>query len=269
MAGSAGSGHFAGLIIAVVALIGLLFWLTRPKTAARFGGRRWLFLVAALPVLIAFALFGNGSYHTYFRTSVSPLQGLPANVTQEHVDAALKTARSDEFIEYYAALEGKPAFRGADLAELFQARVVGPAELAQAGIQMSPQPAPNERHVLVVYREDANPIGVMLGMGKAERDARWEYVNTLAMDYLVELIALEALKVATTDAARIAILDRMVPTVPQTAEWIGRDLQRLKASGPLSPELAAAVEKKLAYVQIYINDPTKRALPASRKVTLR
>ena len=267
MSGSSGSGHFAGLWLAVPLFIALVVWLRRPSTAARFGSDRRAIAGIAVVAITALALFGNGSHHSSLRTALIQAGNLPAGVTQPHVDAALATALSDEFIRYDAALEEATPARGSDIARGFKATVVGAADLGRLGIQASPPLPPEQRAVLITYEEDANPVGVLLGLGKAQRDARWALVQRIANDYLVELVTLEMLRAASSEAAQLALLASLAPTVPQAAEWISRDLKRF-ATGSLSPAVAAEVTRKLAHVQMYIDDPKMRALPASRKVTL-
>ena len=80
-----------------------------------------------------------------------------------------------------------------------------------------------------------------------------------------ELVVIEALRAAETDAEKIEILRGQTLTVPRAAEFLARALDDIAASA--SPALKDVIASKRAYVQKYLDDPTMRGLPPGTRLS--
>ncbi|MDC0748468.1 hypothetical protein [Polyangium mundeleinium] len=264
MSGSMSGGHFLGFYVAVLGLVALVVALARPHIAARLGSRRIPVGITATLLLVALAFFGSGSRRITLRTAVGPSGGLPARLSQAHVDAALARATSPAFVAYVAALGDLPPLDPpARLGPCLSARHVSGFDLANEGLRISPPPKVGEPWIIVSYDDTENAVRAAFDGGEGMR--RLQVVQRLALDVLPELIVIEAIRAAPTDAEKIEILRGQTLTVPRAAEFLARALDEIAASA--SPALKDVLASKRAYVQKYVDDPTMRGLPPGTRLS--
>ena len=264
MSGSMSGGHFLGFYVAVLGLVALVVALSRPHIAARLGNRRIPIGIVATLLLVALAFFGSGSRRITLRTAVGPSGGLPARLAQAHIDAALASATSPAFVAYVAALSNLPPLDHPDrLGPRLSVRHVSGFDLANEGIRVSPQPKVGEPWILVSYDDTENAVLAAFDGGEGMR--RLQVVQRLVMDVVPELIVIEAIRAAPTDAEKIGILRAQTLPVPRAAEVLSRALDEIAASA--SPALKDVVASKRAYVQKYLDDPTMRGLPPGTRIS--
>ncbi|TKD07418.1 hypothetical protein [Polyangium fumosum] len=263
MSGSMSGGHFLGFYVAVLGLVALVVAVSRPHIAARLGRRRIPAAVAATLLLVALAIFGSGTRRITLRTAVGPSGGLPARLSQAHVDAALARATSPAFVAYVAALSGLPPLDHPDgLGPRLSIRHVSGFDLANEGLRVSPPPKVGEPWIVVSYDDTENALRAAFDGGEGMR--RLQVVQRLVTDVMPELIVIEAIRAAPTDAERIEILRGQTLTVPHTAEFLARALDEIAANA--SPALKDVLASKRAYVQKYLDDPTMRGLPPTTRL---
>ncbi|MDC3953793.1 hypothetical protein [Polyangium jinanense] len=265
MSGGMSGGHFLGFYVAVLGLMALVVALDRPRVAARLGNRRLPVGLAGIVLLVALAFFGSGSRRITLRPAVGPSSGLPARLTQAHVDAALARATSPAFVAYVAAVCILPPLDHPErLGARLSARHISGFDLPNEGIRVSPPPKIGDPWILVSYDDTENAVLAAFDGGEGMR--RMQVVQCLAMDVLPELVVIEALRAAPTDAEKIEILRGQTLTVPRTAEFLARALDDIAASA--SPALKDVIAAKRAYVQKYLDDPTMRGLPPGTRLSL-
>ncbi|MDI1448173.1 hypothetical protein [Polyangium sp. 6x1] len=264
MSGSMSGGHFLGFYVAVLGLVALVLALSRPQIAARLGRRRPAIAAAATLLLAALAFFGSGSRRITLRTAVGPSDGLPARLTQAHIDAALAKGTSPAFVAYVAALCNLPPLDHPDrLRSRLSMRHVSGFDLPGEGIRVSPPPKVGDPWIVVSYDDAENAVLAAFDGGEGMR--RMQLAQRLAMDVLSELVVIEAVRAAPTDAEKIEILRGQTITVPRAAEFLARALDEIAANA--SPALKDVIAPKRAYVQKYLDDPTMRGLPAGARLT--
>ena len=263
MSGSMSGGHFLGFYAAVLGLVALVVALSRPPIAARLGNRRLPLGLAAASLLLALAFFGSGSRRITLRTAVGPSSGLPARITQAHVDAALAKATSPAFVAYVAALfELPPLDHPERLGPSLSVRHVSAFDLPGEGFHVSPPPKVGDPWILVTYDDAENALRAAFDGGEGLR--RMRIAERLAVDVLPDLLVIEAIRAARTDEERIEILRGQTLTVPRAAELLARALDDIAADA--SPALRDVLASKRAYVQKYLDDPTMRGLPAGTRL---
>ncbi|MRG92646.1 hypothetical protein [Polyangium spumosum] len=263
MSGSMSGGHFLGFYAAVLGLVALVVALSRPEIAARLGKRGLPVGIGAALLLVALALFGSGSRRITFRTALGPTYGLPARMTQAHIDAALAKAASPSFVAYIAALAGlSPLERPERLAAGLSVRHISGFELPDEGFRVTPPPRVGEPWILVSYDDAENAVLAAFDGGEGMR--RLQIAERLATDVLPDLIVIEALRAAPTDEEKITLLRGTTLTVPRAAEHLARALEEIAAGA--SPAVQDVLASKRAYVQKYVDDPTLRGLPASTRL---
>lgn len=265
MSGSMSGGHFLGFYVAVLGLVALVVALARPRIAARLGHRRIPVGIIVIVLLGGLAFFGSGSRRITLRTAVGPSSGLPSRLTQAHVDAALAKATSPAFVAYVAALCDLPPLDHPErLGARLSARNISGFDLPNEGIRVSPPPKVGEPWILASYDDAENAVLAAFDGGEGVR--RMQLVQRLVMDVLPELVVVEALRAAPTDAEKIEILRGQTLTVPRAAEFLANALDEIAANA--SPALKDVLTSKRAYVQKYLDDPTMRGLPPGTRLTL-
>ncbi|MDI3286575.1 hypothetical protein [Polyangium sp. 15x6] len=264
MSGSMSGGHFLGFYVAVLGLVTLVVALARPQIKARLGDRRLPVGLAGIVLLVALAFFGSGSRRITLRTAIGPSSGLPARLTQAHVDAALAKATSPSFVAYVAAVCDLPPLDHPErLGARLSVRHVSGFDLPNEGIRVSPPPKVGEPWILVSYDDTENAVLAAFDGGEGMR--RMQVVQRLAIDVLPELVVIEALRAAETDAEKIEILRGQTLTVPRAAEFLAHALDDIATTA--SPALKDVIASKRAYVQKYIDDPTMRGLPPGTRLS--
>ena len=257
--------NFIIIFCASIVLIAVSIWVGRRKTADRLGARRFWISGSALVLFLLAVLFGMGSYDTHV-LGTTGLEAAPGMA--EALPATLKVARSDEFLRYHAALASEElAFDGPSLEPLLDIRFEPSSSLPERSQVLSPPPKPHDLILTYKYEEHSSYVLRLLGVGERAQNQRFQYAQALVNDYLAELLFLEVYRQAKTDEGRIAALYRITDGVPMTAEWLQRALLRFREKKP-SPAVSEVLDKMLAYVQRYIDDPTMRALPAGTKISL-
>ncbi len=260
------SPHFIGLLVAIAGACLLTFWLTRERVRQQLGDRRRTVAWVAGLVLLAVGLLGNGVHGTAAKGSLwtGGLLHSKLPFSQAHVDRAMETALSDEFIAYHHQLYGSASqVTSADL----KARL----ELAwrpYTSSQKSSGAYPANGQVLsFTYYDTQNGLLGVLGIGSEPMSQRHRYWDTVTHDYLDELIALEYLTSAATDDIRIAALQMMLQGVVTAAEWVDRALRKMEKT-TLSAPVRAQLKKTSAIVRGFLDDPTRRRLPKDFRLTL-
>ncbi len=257
MSGSMSGGHFLGFYAAVIGLITLVLAWSHPKMATRLGKKRLPVAVASALLLVALAFFGSGSRRITFRTALGPASGLPAKPTQAHVDAALVMAASPSFLAYLAALESQPPLdRPARLGPRLSVRLVSSFDLPAEGFDVTPKVG--EAWLVASYDDEEN--AVLAAFDGGEGVLRMRLAERLVTDVLPDLIVVEAIRAAPTDAEKIDILRGQTLVMPHAAEHLARALDEIGKGA--SRALADVLASKRAYVQKYVDDPTMRGKPA-------
>jgi hypothetical protein len=262
MTGGMTGGHFVGFFLAVLGLCALVVVSTRPAIILRLGKRRWPVTLASGAVLVLVAVFGSGSREISFRTVVGPNAGVLPRITQVHVAVALAEVTRPEFVQYVAHLEGNPPVDKPErIAKALSVRAGTTVDLNAEGYQMDPPPQLGQAWLFVSYVDRENAVLAMLG--NEAGPARMLLAERIASRALPQAAAMAALRMASTDADRAAILRENPFVMPYAAEWIVAELEKLAKDA--SPAFAAELGQKRAYVQKYIDDPTARGLPVGTR----
>ena len=263
MSGGISGGHFAGAILALLGLVALVVWSARKSTIARLGPMRVPVVMGLAAGLVALGLFGSGSHQIHFRTVVGPSFGVPPEVTQADVDAALGVVTQPAFLAYMAALAQKPEVAHPDkLRASLEVHVVTLGDMRVEGFTVTPEPPPGQRWLAVTYEERQNAVLAAFDGGDGTR--RMVLAAELVRNVLPHVVALEGIRAARTDEERVTLLRGMTILVPHAAEWIVAELERMKQGA--SPAFAEAAQAKIAFVRKYIEDPTMRGLPAGTRI---
>ena len=260
--------HFIGLGVAVFGLAVAVYSLSRPSVRARLGAKRRRVGAVVLVFLLLVGTFGNGIYGVAQRgtlwTGFTLASGLPFST--QRVEDALAVAFSPEFVAYHGALVAETMeIEGADV----QARLETTWKSPQAvpGAQTGSVLPPGAMMLTHEYYDVHNFAFELVGFGTAAMRQRYELLDAINHDYLDELVALQYLRHAPDPAQRIAALQMLHHGVPDAAEWIVRELDRIDADGLTEPERTALTATR-DLVQRYIDDPTMRALPEGFHTTL-
>jgi hypothetical protein len=258
MTGGMSGGHFAGFFLAILGLAVLVVVSTRPVVIRRLGTRRWPSVAFAILLLVLLAVFGSGSREIYFRTVVGPREGVLSRVTQAHVDVALQEISRPAFVQYLVRLEGAPPLDESDrIAGALAVRVGTTVDLQAEGYRFDPPPKIGQTWFFVSYADRENALlAIFRGDAGIRRMALSERLVTRV---LPQASAIVALRVASTDDEKLAILRENPFVMPYAAEWIASELGKLMTKA--SPALQVQLEQKRAYVQQYVNNPGARDLP--------
>lgn len=260
--------HFTGLGVAVFGLAVCVYWLSRPSVRTRLGARRTRIGALVIAALAVVGFFGNGVYGVAQRgslwTGFDLASGLPHS--EARIEEALAVSLSPEFVAYHGALVGEEMVtEGADLEARLQTKWTPPAGVP--GLY-SDSPLPHGATVMTYEYYDVHNFAFeLIGVGTEPMQQRYELLNAISHEYLDELVALAYLEHAETAAERVAALQMIRHGVPDAAEWIARELDRVSTEGLTEPERTALTAAR-SYVQFYIDDPTRRALPEGFHTTL-
>jgi hypothetical protein len=258
------SPHFIGVMVAAASLL-LLFWLgSRPGLRARLGDRGPLFLGLGSVALVAIGLLGNGNSGVSGAGTIWSGGELHSGLafSQTHVNHGLAVGLSDEFIAYDGQLVGEtPSFAGAD----FDSRLELTWQQYTGG--SSPALVPSGSELVFRYSDVQNVLFETFGIGTDMIDDRWIFFLRLNYEHLDELVALQYFEHASTPEEQVAALEMVRFAVPHAAEWSLRALSTVDTAS-LSAEVQAELDTTRAYLQVYIDDPTLRSLPADLNVEL-
>lgn len=256
MTGSLSGGHFIGFYVAILGLIALAVWASRPKTRKKLGERRLSQATALAAVLfVALGTFGNGRRTISFSTAIGPSAGVPAGVTQADVDAALGVVKEKSFVEYATKLVDVPPIERVDrLGRALAVRAGTTVDLKEAGIEVTPPPKIGESWLLVSYEDDENALFAAFDGGDGVR--RMQLAKRLVTEVLPEVALISRVRAAKTDAEKAALLESATWSVPRAAAWVLGELDEL-AKGA-SPALADVIARKRAYVEKYVEEPAGR-----------
>jgi hypothetical protein len=262
MTGGMTGGHFLGFFLAVLGLCALIIVSTRPAVILRLGKNRWPVTFASVAILVLVAVFCSGSREISFRTVVGPNAEVLPRITQAHVDAALVEVTRPEFAQYVARLEGNPSVEKPErIARALAVRAGTTVDLKAEGYEMDPPPKLGQAWLFVSYVDRENALLAMFG--RDDGALRMALAERIVSRALPQAAAMAALRMASTDAEKLAILRENPFVMPYAAEWIAAELGKLAMDA--SPALATELAQKRAYVQKYIDDPTVRGLPAGTR----
>lgn len=263
MTGGMSGGHFAGFFLALLGLAALVVVSTRPRVIRRLGKKRFPTCVIAVVVLVLLAIFGSGSREIFFRTVEGPSHGVPSRITQIHVDTALQEISRPEFVQYMARLEAAPPLEESDrIARALSVRVGTTVDLLNEGYHVEPPPKVGQTWLFIAYSDRENALLAMLrGDGGIRRIA---LADRLVSRVLPQAAAIVALRMATSDDEKVAILRENPFVMPYAAEWLVAEFGKLAKNA--SPRLVAEFALKRAYVEQYVKNPAARDLPMETRV---
>jgi hypothetical protein len=262
MTGGMSGGHFVGFFAAVLGLAALVVVATRHAMIQRLGSMRWPAIATAILALILLAFFGSGSREITFRTAVGPSAGVLPRITQAHVDSALVETVRLEFVQYVAHLEGAASVENPErISRALVVRAGTTVDLKDEGYRVDPPPPLGQAWLFASYADREN---AMLAMLRSDAGAgRMVVAERIVTGVLPQAAAIAALRMATTDDEKLAILRENPFVMPYAAEWIAAELDKLAMNA--SPVLASELRQKRVYVQKYIDDPTARGLASGMR----
>ncbi len=263
MTGGMSGGHFVGFFLAIFGLMVLVVAFSRPTLNRRMGSRRRPVFIGAIFALVLLAIFGSGTREIFFHTLVGPRDEVLRRISQNHVDIALGEILQPAFVEYLVRLEAAPPVEDSGrIAEALSVRVGTTVDLLAQGHRIDPPPQIGQTWFFVSYADRENAL---LAMFRGDAGARrMELASRIVQRVLPQAAAIVALRMAPTDAEKIAILKENPFVLPYAAEWLSSELEKLSrgASTPLVLEIA----QKRAYVQQYVNNPGLRDVRAEGRV---
>jgi len=257
MTGGMTGGHFSGFFLAVLGLAVLVVVSSRPEVVKRLGTKRWPLVASAVAVLALVAIFGSGSREIYFRTAVGRNEGVITRITQAHVDVALEEISRPAFVQYMVRLEAAPPLDDSDrMAQALSVRVGTTVDLQAEGYQFDPPPKIGQTWLFVSYADRENALLAMFRGDAGTR--RMALAERLVSRVLPQAAAIVALRQASSDEEKVAILRENPFVMPYAAEWIATELGKLGTNA--SPALQLELAQKQAYVQKYVENPAAREL---------
>ena len=263
MTGGMTGGHYVGFFLALLGLAVLVVVSSRPGVARRLGTKRWPVVAALVVALALVAIFGSGSREIFFRTAVGPNEGVLPRITQAHVDVALEEISRPAFVQYMARLEAAPPLeQGERIAQALSVRVGTTVDLQAEGYQFDPPPKIGQTWFFVSYADRENALLAIFRGDAGTR--RLALAERLVSRVLPQAAAIVALRQASSDGEKRAILRENPFVMPYAAEWIAAELGKLATNA--SPALRVELEQKRAYVQKYVDNPAARDLPPEVRV---